>query len=596
MPFFDQYPYTNFHNINLDWVLQRVKEWGELVEQNNTAFHNLEEANENFKNYVTSYLENLDVQDEINNKLDSMLESGVLTEYMQPYISESVTTWLDENITQPTGVVIDSSLTVAGACADAKAVGERIATKIIPRDTDWNTIYNTGNYAVYINYNYTNNPINTIGTLYVNNYPNRMSASYTQYFVAQNFITKNGVLYTRIGLAENIISNIQWQDWNSVTNDNIQYGTDLKELAQETDWNNITETGVYQIYVNYNYLNAPNNNLGTLYVNNHYRTYSTSGGQYYVTQIFFDKLGDIYIRYGLTERDISTIDWVDWNSTTKEIKILFIGNSLTQDAVSYLPYVISNNNMNFPFKLYICYNGGFTLTQIYDSMTNNTPCQTFSKCENRVSWTSESNTWTINDILNTFNFDIICLQPYFRAADVSDEITSYNNCLNYIRTHYNKNGVKIVTLLHPPIRNNITVNMEKLENFSKQVLKNTSCEFAFRNDILIYNAMQTALDNLGDNRHLSTDGIHCQEGVPCLIQALYMYMCICEMIGCKYKSIYNTPIRITSAIYTSIHVPNPDIGSGVITGNDSQNVLAQEIAIKTFKQTTYKLISYYSEI
>ena len=126
MPFFDEYPYTNFHNVNLDWILQRVKEWGELVEQNNTAFHNLEEANENFKEYVTNYLQNLDVQDEINIKMDALLESGVLISYMQPYISTGVTTWLDTHITQPTTPIIDTSLTVAGAGADAKVTGERL--------------------------------------------------------------------------------------------------------------------------------------------------------------------------------------------------------------------------------------------------------------------------------------------------------------------------------------------------------------------------------------------------------------------------------------------------------------------------------------
>lgn len=131
MPFFDQYPYTNFHNVNLDWVLERVKEWGELVEQNNIAFQNLEQANEDFKSYVTNYLENLDVQAQIDDKLDRMFESGELTDYLQPYVSSTVTTWLDENITEPTGVVIDASLTVAGACADAKATGDAI-NNLIP--------------------------------------------------------------------------------------------------------------------------------------------------------------------------------------------------------------------------------------------------------------------------------------------------------------------------------------------------------------------------------------------------------------------------------------------------------------------------------
>lgn len=124
MPFFDQYPYTNFHNVNLDWVLERVKEWGQMVEDNNTRFENLQEANDAFKTYVTEYLENLDVQAQIDDKLDRMFESGELTEYLQPYVSNTVTNWLNENITEPEGVIIDSSLTVEGACADSKAVGE----------------------------------------------------------------------------------------------------------------------------------------------------------------------------------------------------------------------------------------------------------------------------------------------------------------------------------------------------------------------------------------------------------------------------------------------------------------------------------------
>lgn len=127
MGFFDRYPYTNWHNVNLDWVLECVKEWGQMVEANNQAFQDLEEANASFKEYVTNYLQNLDIQAQIDDKLDRMFESGELTEYLQPYVSNTVTDWLEENITEPVGVVIDSSLTVAGAAADAKAVGDRLS-------------------------------------------------------------------------------------------------------------------------------------------------------------------------------------------------------------------------------------------------------------------------------------------------------------------------------------------------------------------------------------------------------------------------------------------------------------------------------------
>lgn len=124
MPFFDHYPYTNMHNVNLDWVLQAVKSWGAMVEQNNQNFINLEAANQSFKEFVTNYLNNLDVQEEINAKLDEMLESGELEAYFLPYISTTVGGWLGEHIT-PTTPALDSSLTVHNAAAESYAVGQK---------------------------------------------------------------------------------------------------------------------------------------------------------------------------------------------------------------------------------------------------------------------------------------------------------------------------------------------------------------------------------------------------------------------------------------------------------------------------------------
>lgn len=123
--FFDQYPYTNLHNVNLDWVLQAVKSWGAMVEQNNQNFINLEAANESFKEFVTNYLTNLDLSDEISEKLDNMLASGELTPYLLPYIKTDVENWLDQHIT-PTTPIVDNTLTIPGAAADAAKVGEVI--------------------------------------------------------------------------------------------------------------------------------------------------------------------------------------------------------------------------------------------------------------------------------------------------------------------------------------------------------------------------------------------------------------------------------------------------------------------------------------
>ena len=59
--------------------------------------------------------------------LQSQIDTKVDPEYIEGQISEDVSNWLEENV-DPTGsaVVVDSSLTIAGAAADAKATGDEI--------------------------------------------------------------------------------------------------------------------------------------------------------------------------------------------------------------------------------------------------------------------------------------------------------------------------------------------------------------------------------------------------------------------------------------------------------------------------------------
>lgn len=47
---------------------------------------------EEFRDFVTNYLQNLDVQEEINIKLDRMAEDGTLTELIKPFLESAVAT------------------------------------------------------------------------------------------------------------------------------------------------------------------------------------------------------------------------------------------------------------------------------------------------------------------------------------------------------------------------------------------------------------------------------------------------------------------------------------------------------------------------
>ena len=103
------------------------------------------------------------------------------------------------------------------------------------------------------------------------------------------------------------------------------------------------------------------------------------------------------------------------------------------------------------------------------------------------------------------------------------------------------------------------------------------------NGIAVYRALDSDLDYLGDQQHLSPDGTHTQEGLPCLLQT-YVTLCwVFDRLDIK-KSVYGHPMRMTTEIYKKISVPGANLGTGVITGTDRENVIAQQIAIEAYNK------------
>ena len=82
-------PYTNFHELNQDWFLQEfnkiIAQW-KAMQKN---FDNLQDAFNDLKNFVHDYFKNLDVQEEINNKLNNMAKSGELSNLIMPFITQN---------------------------------------------------------------------------------------------------------------------------------------------------------------------------------------------------------------------------------------------------------------------------------------------------------------------------------------------------------------------------------------------------------------------------------------------------------------------------------------------------------------------------
>ena len=88
MGLFEQFPYTNFHDLNLDWFLNTFKDLLSEWEEQKREFSSLQDAWNDIREYISTYFDNLDVQEEVNNKIDEMVASGELEQILGGLFSD----------------------------------------------------------------------------------------------------------------------------------------------------------------------------------------------------------------------------------------------------------------------------------------------------------------------------------------------------------------------------------------------------------------------------------------------------------------------------------------------------------------------------
>jgi len=136
--------YTNFQNYIFS-------EFDTFTSESETKYNefttNITNEFNNLQNYVDTFFDELDLTEEVSDKLDEMAASGALSNLLAPLIPSIVTNWLSENVT-PVGsaVVVDASLSIQGAAADAKVTGDNFKNVIIKQGVS--TDLNNAEYLV----------------------------------------------------------------------------------------------------------------------------------------------------------------------------------------------------------------------------------------------------------------------------------------------------------------------------------------------------------------------------------------------------------------------------------------------------------------
>lgn len=246
------------------WLIKYLEETIiPTVNNNGEAVSELQSLYIELKNYVDNYFTNLDVQEEINNKLDDMVEDGTLTDIIGDYIEVAKKSYLIEDITVDEIYVENNK-------------GSVFITKIPHTDSDGNIIK--------LKHGFANDEIDTgLETPTKFSYRNHCSCVVNASVGAvQSQVTANIKLGELLGLyiynGEVIKDNRQYLTPSFLTNRWILGITDndiLKTYIGSTDATTILNDGVVDTYqafiplmVDGNYYKPTLQSLGVTYWSN----------------------------------------------------------------------------------------------------------------------------------------------------------------------------------------------------------------------------------------------------------------------------------------------------------------------------------------
>lgn len=330
-----------------------------------TNLDSLLNAYNQLQSYVNAYFDNLDVQNEINNKLDSMAESGELSQIFEPLVSDAVGDWLSDHIT-PTSPAVDNSLSVSGAAADSKTVGDKFSATFMTRANlsdgdDLDDLTAIGAYFKGNNVSLVNEPSGVSGIGRVLVISNNSLYAIIQVYLAS---ATNGI-YCR---QRNTPSG-SWSSWEKIADssdisdtvsainssisslENISLCT-RTSLANNDDLDDFNKIGTYYKNYNVNVLNSPveDGTTGRLIV-------VSNNSDYANIQFYYNTYDDeLYFR----SKNNPSSTWGTWNKVAVKSDVDSVENTLTtldNGVLKFRPQITNGYDMNNLMRIGTYYKG-----------------------------------------------------------------------------------------------------------------------------------------------------------------------------------------------------------------------------------------------
>lgn len=637
---FTNWPYADFQDLNLDYILKNVRR---AVDTANSA----KEIAENLKAFVEEYFENLDVQTEINNKIDRMVLDGSFEDVLLNFVPAIIDTWLAAHITNPSSPPLDATLTLSNAAAQAKATGDKLTAlrdSILPYGTydviadlwaasngthnnvtyTWNgkvcTVsspgvasgasvnniitpfqalpetlvpgksypftYETTNQNIqlgFVFYDSNNNPTyinrSSSGTITI---PANATAWTIRLFCAAgvnpNGTVRNITLLTGLPLSEVVERYIYGnKDQKKNTPAGLTY---FRGITEYTSDNRMTPADMPPN----SYLYSNGNRLSPEFM-------AADGSFFWVLclQNMYAPLVRQYIvinratglvATGYTTDGGETSTWTGIGSRNS-IKILQIGSSFGQDCCTYAPFIMEDMCPDAKVTFGIMYSSGATLEQCNTWVDDNTTMNYYKKIPGESAWRSGVQK-TIKEALLDEDWDIILFN---QSAAFAGTWARYSEViLPYIvkLAAYTSKPVKIGFLMAQKAIG-YSYTYQDMLTCAQNVYNGLPVSFVIPAGAAIENARATTLDSVGTVGHLCADSAvgHLQEGLPCLIAGLVTASKLLEVSGLGMGGIYHSNINPTQAWVTAKNIPGQNGESTGLVGDNK--LLGERCAIQAMK-------------
>lgn len=268
------------------------------------------------------------------------------------------------------------------------------------------------------------------------------------------------------------------------------------------------------------------------------------------------------------------------SGNNKVIHLLVIGNSYSQDALAYVPFIMNDLGVNVEVHIGILMMSSATVSNHVQNYEKNAAQYVFYYYDGGSRWTSQSSR-TIQWAISNFQWDFILThQSSWTANDWSERyLSELNQFVNLIRSSADY-PVRFGWMLSPsrPAKTNGGANWNDetiLSHFNytahdaQLVLSETDFDLVIPVGTAIQNARTIptlkALGDYSDNENNASglgylcayDGVHLQEGLPCQIAAYTFIVSILKLLGLDSRSIYEDDTRITSKWASGKSIPGP---------------------------------------